>query len=630
MDILKEVLKFVPDQSVISQTSFEGANIILYTKDKEFFLNANGILKEMVNSVKKRVELRPDPSLCEDMEEAKEHIEELLPKEAGVPLILFDPQRSVVILEVEKPGLAIGKQGEILKEIKKKTFWVPEVRRKPPIRSKIIDNIRQVLYENNDHRKKFLHKIGEKIYEEWSQERKNDWVRISFLGASRQVGRSCFLLQTPTSKVLIDCGINVAAQGQEQYPILDAPEFRMEDLDAVIISHPHIDHIGFLPWLYKMGFKGPAYMTEPTRDVGVLLCLDSIGVAQKDANKALYGSKDVKEMVKHTITLDEEVTDVTPDIRITFYNAGHTLGSAVTHIHIGNGQHNLVYCGDYKFLRTQLLEPAINRFPRVETIITEATYGGKDNFFPSRQVSEDQLLQVITETVKRGGKVLIPVLGVGRSQEIMLLLEKSIREGKLDKIPIYIQGMVWDVTAIHTAYPDFLNKQVRKNIFHKDENPFLSDIFMRISSRKEQNQVIEETGPCVVMATSGMMTAGASVEYFRRLADNPKNAIIFVNYLGEGSLGRRIQNGEKEVQVPGERGMEAVPVNMSVHTIAGLSGHPDRNEILRYIATCEPRPKKVIIVHGESSRCLDLASAVHKQYRLETAAPKNLESIRLR
>ncbi len=613
MDILKEIFKYIPDQSKISDTSFEGANIILYTKDKDFFLHSNGMLKEIVNAIKKRVELRPDPSICMEMEQAKEEIEKLMPKDAGHAEILFDPQRSIVIIEAEKPGLAIGKQGDLLKEIRKKTLWIPEVRRIPPIRSKIVENIRQVLYENNDHRKKFLNTIGKRVYGGYVKKKGQDWVRISFLGASRQVGRSCFLLQTSESKVLLDCGINVAAEDQERYPMLDAPEFKLEDLDAVIISHPHFDHIGFLPWLYKMGFRGPTYMTEPTRDIGALICLDSIGVSQKENDKVLYGSKDIKEMVKHTVTLNyEEVTDITPDIRITFSNAGHTLGSAITHIHIGNGLHNLVYCGDYKFLRTQLLEPAVNKFPRVETLITESTYGGKDNVFPSRQSCEDAIIQLVKETKEKGGKILVPVLGVGRSQEIMLVLEQAIREGRLEKIPIYIQGMVWDVTAIHTAYPDYLNKHVRKSIFHKDENPFLSDIFFRVASRKEQNQIIEETGPCVILATSGMMTAGASVEYFRRLADNPKNALLFVNYLGEGSLGRRVQNGEKEVVMSGEKGAETVHVRMRVETVAGLSGHPDRNEILRYVTTCEPRPKKVIIVHGESSRCLDLASALHK------------------
>jgi len=631
MQIIEEVLSRLPDKSKISDTAFEGANIILYTKDKDFFLNSNGIIKDIVNSIKKRIELRPDPSICIDMEKAQKIIEILIPKEAGHTETLFDPPRSIVIIQAEKPGLVIGKQGDLLREIKKKTLWVPLIQRVPPIRSKIIENIRHVLFENNDYRKKFLHNVGKRVYGGYIKNKQHDWIRISFLGASRQVGRSCFLLQTTESNVLLDCGINVAVDGPEQYPLLDAPEFKLEELDAVIVSHPHIDHIGFVPWLYKMGYKGPVYATPPTRDIGALLCLDAISVAQKEAEKAIYSSKDVKEMVKHTITLGyEEVTDITPDIRITFYNAGHTLGSAITHIHIGNGLHNLVYTADFKFLRTQLLEPAVNKFPRVETIITESTYGAKEDLLPSRKLSEDELVNIIKETITRGGKVLIPVLGVGRSQEIMLILEKAIREGMLEKIPVYIQGMVWDITAIHTAYPDYLNKNVRKSIFHRDHNPFISDVFMRVGSKKEQDQIIEESGPCVILATSGMMTGGASIDYFRKLADNSKNTLIFVNYLGEGSLARRIQNGEKEIQFPGNNGMDLVKVNMQVKTISGLSGHASRTELIRYTASCEPMPKKVIVVHGEQYKCIELASYLHKSNRLDTNAPKNLESIRLR
>ena len=152
-------------------------------------------------------------------------------------------------------------------------------------------------------------------------------MRVTFFGAGRQVGRSCIFLQTPESKVLLDCGVNVAYDDYNAYPMLDSPEFKIEELDAIIISHSHIDHSGFVPFLYKMGFRGPMYCTAPTRDISALLALDYIGVAFKQARKMLFDVEDVKEMVKHTITLDwGEVTDITPDLRLTLYNSGHILG----------------------------------------------------------------------------------------------------------------------------------------------------------------------------------------------------------------------------------------------------------------------------------------------------------------
>ena len=627
-DILKEVLNDIPKEADVSEACFEGANIVLYVKNKEFFLKDNGVIKSIVDKIKKRVEIRADLSSCMKQEKAEEKIKEIIPKDAGEINVIFDPQRSMVIIESEKPGLAIGKAGEILREIKKETLWVPIVRRIPTIKSNIIEKIRQVLYENNDYRKKFLDKVGHRIYDGWIREKKNEWVRISFLGAARQVGRSCFLLQTPESRVLLDCGIDVAAREEKDaFPQLDAPEFDINELDAIVVSHSHIDHIGLVPYLYKMGYKGPVYLTMPARDIGSLLCLDYIGVAAKDNKKAIYSSTDIKEMVKHSITLNyEEVTDITPDIRITFYNAGHVIGSALVHIHVGNGLHNLLYTGDLNFENSNLLPAAVTRFPRLEAVIIEATHSNKDDNPPSRAECEEELVRIIKEVMSRKGKILMPVLGVGRSQEVMIILEKAIRQGKLENIPIYIQGLVWDITAIHTTYPDFFYSSIRKLIFHKDENPFLNPCFKRIGSQKEMQQVLEGP-PCVILATSGMMTAGASVEYLKNLCDNKNNALVFTCYQGPGSLGRRLLNGEKELQVDGED--RIYKMNMDMHYLSGFSGHSSRQQLINFTKRLDPKPKKIIVVHGEVSNCLDLASTLHKLLRVETVAPKALEVIRL-
>ena len=630
-EILKEILKDIPESVEISIALFEGANIVLYTKNRDFFLDNNGVIRDIVNKIKKRIEVRIDPSMTIDEEKAKEEIGKILPEDTGKVNIIFDPQRSQVVIEAEKPGLVIGKSGEVLKEIKHKTLWTPLVKRIPAIRSIMIENIRKVLYENNDYRRNFLHKVGERIYSNWINEKREEWIRVSFLGGARQVGRSCLYLQTPESRILLDCGVNIAASGKDAYPYFEIPEFNINELDAIVISHPHLDHCGLVPLLFKMGYKGPVYWTAPTRDISALLCLDFIGVAFKEAKKALFTATDVKEMVKHSIWLDyEEVCDITPDVRITFYNAGHTLGSAMVHLHIGNGLHNFLYSGDTKYARTKLLEAAVTKFPRLETMTLESTYGGKDNIQPPREECEKQLVELIKNTVERKGKILIPVLGVGRAQEVMLMVEELIRKKTIPEIPVFVQGMVWDVTAIHTAYPDFLNNQVKKAIFHHDSNPFLSPIFKQVGSVKERQQVIEETGSCIILATSGMLQGGASVEYFKELADNPRNSIVFVSYQGEGSLGRRVQAGEKNFIMESNGKRENVEVKIEVHSIEGLSGHSSRNELTRFVYNLDPRPKKIIVVHGESSRCLDLASTLHKQNKIETAAPKNLEVVRIR
>jgi len=626
-DILKSITSELP--KVISDAGFEGANIVLYTDDEEFFKKGEAQIKEIVNKIKKRIELRADEKVLMKQEDAEKAIKSIVPKEADVNNIIFDAQRSIVVIEAKKPGMVIGKMGSILQEIKQKTLWIPQVQRSPAIPSQITENIRSVLYLNNNYRRKFLNSTGKKIYKEWNPEKIDEWVRITFLGSGRQVGRSCLLLQTPESKILLDCGIDVAASDKEKFPYFDVPEFDINSIDAIIISHAHLDHSGLVPMLYKMGYKGPCYLTAPTRDIASLLALDFIGVAYKKATTPLFNSTDIKEMVKHTICLDyNEVTDITPDVRLTLYNSGHALGAAMVHLNIGNGLHNLLYTADMKYGRTRLLEAATASFPRLETTIIESTYGGKDDVLPPRHEAENTMIDIIKSTIERKGKILIPELGLGRAQETMLIIEDAIKNGILDKIPVYIDGMIWDINAIHTAYPDFLSNSVRNMIF-QDNNPFSSEIFRRVGSPQERKDVFEG-GPCVVLATSGMLVGGASVEYFREFAGNRKNSMIFVCYQGVGSLGRQVQEGVKDFRMDNDGKEEIVKVNMEINTITGLTAHSGRNQLLAFVNNCQPRPKKIIINHGEVNKCLDLASTIYKLNRIETCVPKNLETVRIR
>ncbi len=626
-DILKDIQKDLP--KVITSANFEAAIIVLYTDDIEFFKNNEGKIKELVNKFKKRIELRVDPKMLKPQEEVEKIIRELAPEEAEITNILFDFQRSIVVIEAKRPGLVIGKSGLILKEIKDRSLWTPQVERSPAIESKITENIRAVLYQTNNIRKKFLNSVGKKIYKEWDPEKIEEWIRVTFLGGARQVGRSCILLQTPQTKILLDCGINVAAKGKEKFPYLDVPEFKINELDAIILSHAHLDHSGLIPYLFKMGYKGPIYMTAPTRDLAAILALDFIGVAYKQATAPLFSSTDIKEMVKHTICLDfNEVTDIAPDMRITFYNSGHALGSAIVHINIGNGAHNLVYSADFKYIKTRLLDKAVENFPRLETMIIEATYGGKDNVLPLRKESEELLVSEIRQTIEKGGKVLIPELGLGRAQETMLILQEAIKNNEVPNVPVYIDGMIWDINGIHTAYPEFLNTNVRMDIF-QNKNPFVSEVFKRVGSSAERKQVVEG-GPCIVLATSGMLMGGASVEYLRHFASNKRNKICFVCYQGAGSLGRQVQEGVKQIKMNFEGNEEIIEVNLEVVTIDGLSAHAGRTELLNYSNRVQPRANRIIINHGEQSRCLDLASSIYKLHRVETNVPRNLETIRLR
>ena len=627
-DILKEIIKHLPEGK-ISDAAFEGANIVVYTKDKNYFLDNEGTIKSAVQEFKKRIELRPDPSMCVEIEKAEKEIRKIIPEEAGVEEIIFDPPRSQVIINADKPGVVIGKQGELLRDIKAKTYWVPLIQRIPPLRSKLIESIRSVLYENADYRKKFLDRTGHRIYDGWLREKKHEWVRISFLGAARQVGRSCLLLQTPESRILMDCGIDVSEEGPESYPYLDAPEFNISEIDAVVVTHSHLDHTGLIPYLFKYGYKGPVYCTYPTRDIMALLQLDMVKIQRNEGKEPIYNSDEIRQMVLHTICVEyDEVHDITPDIRVTFYNAGHMLGSSVVHFNIGNGLHNLVYTGDLKYARTNVLEPANTQFPRVETLIMESTYGGKDNIV-GEQEADEYMVEKIKSTFERGGKVLVPVLGSGRAQEVMIIVERLMREEKIPKCPVYLDGLLWDVTAIHTAYPEYLNRNIRQQIFHKENNPFLSEIFKQVGSQKERKQIMLEEGPCLILATSGMLNGGPSVEYLKGLAEGSKHCLVFSCYQAPGTLGYRVKNGETEIPIRENGKQQILQIKMEITKIE-VTGHSDRKQLMNYVKRCNPTPRRILVVHGEASRCLDLASSIHKQFRIETTAPKNLEVVRLR
>lgn len=626
-EIIKEILKIVPKEK-ISDAVFEAANIVLYTKDADFFKNDDGLIKSAVHKIKKRIELRPDPSICMGLEQAEKTLRELIDPEANVGNIIFDPQRSIVVIEAEKPGVIIGKQGENLTILKHKVLWIPQIKRLPPLRSPIIEDIRAVLYENSDYRRKFLNHTGERVYNGWLRQKKEEWVRVSYLGSGRQVGRSAILLQTPESRILLDCGI--VPSSMDGYPMLEAPEFKIDELDAIVVSHAHLDHIGFIPYLFKFGYRGPVYCTEPTRDIMSLIQLDVVKIMVGEGLDPLYTSEEIREVVKHTITLNyEEVTDITPDVRITFYNAGHMLGSAMIHIHIGNGLHNMLYTGDFKFAKTGLLNPAVCTFPRLETLMIEGTYGGKDNICPPVKQQEELTAEIIKRTIDRGGKVLIPTLGSGRGQELIVLAQKMIKDNLIPNIPIYIDGMVWDITAIHTAYPEYLSHQVRSQIFHKDDNPFLAENIKRVGSHKERLQLIEDGTPCIILATSGMLVGGPSVEYLKALCEDKRHSLLFSCYQAEGSLGKRIREGAKEFSIAKGNNVESYNINMEVSKIE-ISGHSDRRELMNFLSKCNPRPKRILFNHGEQTRLLDFASSVHKQFRIETTVPRNLDAERLR
>ncbi|MFP3949779.1 MAG: beta-CASP ribonuclease aCPSF1 [Candidatus Micrarchaeia archaeon] len=628
-EIEKIVEEIMPAKCEVTKVEPEGLNIVIYVKNIKAFYDNDQLIKQLAGSLRKKVSVRVDPSMLSDPDEAKKKIKETVSEDAGVSNIVFVPEFSEVNIEALKPGLVIGKGGSVLKEIMISTGWSPVVLRSPTIPSSTLRGVRKAAVADAEERKKFLVSVGKKICQPPPQ---SDWVRAVLLGASREVGRSCVLIQTPNSKVLIDVGINpVTGEPSKAYPYLNMLGFPLEDLDAVLVTHGHMDHMGFIPYLYAYGYDGPVYCTPPTRDLMGLLQRDYLNLAKKTLGiEPPYTKKDIQSELRRVIPVEYgEVVDITPEIKMTMYNAGHIIGSAMIHLHIGEGLHNFVHTGDMKFGYTKLFGPANTNFPRVETLFIESTYGGRNDITPNRRQMEDKLVNIIKETAKRGGKTLIPVFAVGRSQEIMLALEDYYRrENSGFDLPVYIDGMVLEASAIHTAYPEYLRDNVERRIL-SNNSPFESPM-IKVAKGTDKKEITDGE-PCVILAPSGMLTGGPSVEYLNLMAGDEKNTLVFVGYQSPLSLGHKIQKGMKEIPLTGEDGRtQIMNINMQVETVEGFSGHSDRHQLMAFMKNIRPTPERIFTVHGDWGKTEDLAKGIGSMLKRESRAPLNLEAIRMK
>jgi KH/beta-lactamase-domain protein len=657
--IAKTVLNSLPQESQVTMAKFEGPNIALYTKNPKFSLTELAFhLSTLSKNLKKRFVIRTDPSIRLSEDKTRSVVGNLLPKDVLVSAVFCDDALGEVILEVNKPEII---DGNMVIEIAQSTGWIAHMRRSPHIPSISISTIHSTLKTSAKERITFLDELGNRIFRSplilgnsadnvsfnrtnqnqqsilaESSPRTQSWlankeeVTLYCLGGVKQVGRSCFIVVTRESKIMLDCGINPGeTSGLNAYPRLDWFDFDLDDLDAVVISHAHIDHQGFLPTLFKFGYKGPIYCTEPTLPLMNLLQMDSVKISKSNGTFLSYESRDVNEVIKHCITLPYgKPTDISPDITISLNNAGHIMGSATVHLNI-SGAHNILYSGDYKYAKTQLLDSALSVYPRVETLITESTYGNTTDIMPDQASVYRNFTESINKTLIEGGKVLIPVPAVGRAQEIMLIIDKEMREGHLIECPIYIEGMISEASAIHMSYAHYLGYEVRKSV-SQGINPFQSEYFTVINGHGKRDEVFHDENAAIIMATSGMLEGGPSVEYFKEIAPSPINKILFVSYQINGTLGRRVLDGTmNEVSMLDKNGkLKVVPVRCHTQKMDGFSGHSDFNQIMSFVAKI--RPKRVLVNHGERSKSENVATAIYSRLKIRSGVPDNREILRLR
>jgi len=643
-DIRKVVLSVLPPESKVTRVEYEGPSIVIFVANPPFIVERGEYVRTLAKTLKKRIIIRGDESVRRSEEEARDFIRGLLGD--LVDYVYFSKPFGEVYVYLSRP-LPEAEAKRIEREVFASTGWRALIEAGVPrhtlkLSASYIKEVRDFVHAMEVVRKEMLSSLGVRIHRDLVL--KEFKVAITTLGGAQEVGRSALLLKTQESTVLIDFGIKPSS-AEDELPLLHLADVDLDELDAVIATHAHMDHIGSLPLLYKYGYKGPVYMTEPTKYLTYVLLTDYLQIREREGRPPLYSMQDVVDVLAHTITLEyEEVTDIAPDIKLTFYNAGHELGSSIVHLHIGNGLYNVVYTGDFKYGQTKLFDKAHSRFKRVELLIMESTYGGRDDVQPPRHESEQKLVEVIRRALNKGGKVLIPVFSTGRAQEILVCINDAINEGRLPKIPIFIDGMVLQTLNTHMTFPQFLPRAIQERVLN-GENPFVSDYTIPIERAKRPEERVEQVAqivgmerPAVILAPHGMLNGGPVLDYFAHMAEDSKNVLVFVSYQAEGTLGRRILDltaqcrkppGGEELVVRTSIGETKVKMEMPCEHIPGFSGHSDRVQLLNYVRDLEPKPHKIMLVHGEPSKILSLAITIELKHKITTISPRVFETIRL-
>jgi len=612
-NIMAVILQSLPQESGLTKIEYEGPRIALYSKNPSYLMQNSQLVSNMVNTIKKRIVIRTDESIRKPQDESAKIISETIPKEVGVAGTFFDAVLGEAVVFAKKPWMLaqVGEDFDNI-ELAEKTGWKVRVR-KAPQNMAPIQALYKTLGETVAERTRFYREVGDKIFRDKLSEQAE--ASLMTLGGFAEVGRSCMLLVTPESKVVLDCGLNMSAKDSlAVMPRFDVAGVGMEEIDAVVLSHAHLDHTGFLPALFKYGYRGPVYCTEPTLLLMSMLQRDYI---RRTGDAALYSEQDIDSAVTHTITLTHGiVTDISPDIKLVLSNSGHILGSTSVHLHIGNGDHNLVYTGDMKFGRTLALDNASWNFPRVETMIIESTYGGKEDVMCPREQAEANLASAVSKTVAAGGHVLMPVPAVGISQELILVLDRFAR-GLQAKV--LVEKAISEATAVYEAYPEFLSKEMRQRVLESETSQFGSQFSI------VESETLKSGEPAIILAPSSMLAGGPSVGYLRQIASDPRNRLVMLSYQAVDTPGRSIQDGARQVTIKGEE----INLQCQVERIDGFGSHSDYNQLMAYVSRLRPKLRRVLVNHGERAKAQNLASMINKQFRIQTQHPLVQEAVKL-
>ena len=454
---------------------------------------------------------------------------------------------------------------------------------------------------------------------------------IQFLGAAGTVTGSRFLLSYQGTRVLVDCGM---FQGLKELRLKNWADFAVdpETIDAVVLTHAHLDHCGYLPRLVKLGFRGKVFLTEYTGKLAEVILRDSARIQTEDAKwaakkgfskhnppLALYGEADVDQTLKLFEPSPFAVrTEVASETFVTFHPAGHILGASFVEVEFFGKR--LLFTGDLGRPDHPLLE-APGTFPsnQFDAVVTESTYGDREH-----TPITDDFATVINTTIDRGGSVLIPAFAVDRTEVILVRLRELYETGKIRQVPIYADSpMALKALAF---YRDAINKhsdEIRDEIAATWEgrDPFDPGTLVELLTVDESKTINNPVTPCIIISASGMATGGRVVHHLRDMLPNPKHTVLLVGYQALGTRGRNLLEGAEEVRMHGEM----VPVKAQIANVQEFSVHADANELLKWIGVGKERIKQVFVVHGETGAAEALAQRIESELHLKAITPKDAQ-----
>lgn len=456
---------------------------------------------------------------------------------------------------------------------------------------------------------------------------------IQFLGAAGTVTGSKFLLEHDGKQVLIDCGLFQGLKELRQRNWEPTP-IDVKKLNAVVLTHAHIDHTGGLPRLVGQGYRGPVYSTSGTRDLCGLLLPDSARIQEEEARYAnkkgyskhhpalpLYSEKDAERALEQFETFGYgRAKEIVPGIVLTFVQAGHILGSAICVFDLLSTKQRIVFSGDLGRYNAPILRDPV-AVESATTLIAESTYGDRSHVETSPM---DLLAEVVNDTVQRGGVLVIPAFAVGRTQEILFHLDNLERAKRIPELPVFVDSpMACNATPIYLAHPTDHDDEFRQLII-QGKTPLQTNRTRFVTSASESKQLNTFKGPGIIISASGMATGGRILHHLAHRAPDPKNTILFVGYQSVGTRGRRMLNGETTIRIHGRE----VPVNAKLTQISGFSAHADWSEMLRWMDGFTTPPKQVLLVHGEDKALEALKGRVELK-GWPTYIPKHLERVEL-